>query len=181
MPSFPPADDRPEHARHEFREATDAEARALASGLRLRILRMTLDQALTNKEIAETLDRPPASVLHHVRTLTATGYLLAEEPRRGTRGAKEIPYRATGKSWYTSSPVGDSMIDAFLGEIQGVPEGERQMTRLGLRLSEAEMRDFVTRMHDLLREVHDRPRDPSARPYSVFMAIHPDTSVPKER
>ena len=54
------------------RPATDAEARALASGLRLRILRLTLDEALTNKEIAERVGRNPASVLHHVRTLVDT-------------------------------------------------------------------------------------------------------------
>ena len=61
----------------ERRAATDAEARALASGLRLRILRLTLDEALTNKEIADALDRNPASVLHHVRTLVDNGFLRA--------------------------------------------------------------------------------------------------------
>lgn len=180
MPSPPPADDRPAHVRHEFREASDAEARALASGLRLRILRMTLDEALTNQEIARALGRSPASVLHHVRTLTSTGYLRAEEPRRGARGAKEIPYRSTGKSWYVNSAAGagDSMLEAFLGELQAAPVEERQMTRLGVRLSPADLEDFLTRLHALLDEVHDRPRDPSGQPWSVFLAVHPDTSVP---
>ncbi len=180
MPSQPLSDEVPEHARHEFREATDAEARALASGVRLRILRMTLDEALTNKEIAEALDRPPASVLHHVRTLASTGYLRAEQPRRGTRGAREIPYRATGKSWYVNSHVGaSSMLDAFLGEIASVPEDQREMTRLGLRLSEDDMREFRQRLTALLTEVHDKPRERHATPYSVFVAVHPDTSVPR--
>ena len=51
------------------RPATVDEAKALANSLRLRILRLTLDQALTNKQLAERLDRDPGTVLHHVRRL----------------------------------------------------------------------------------------------------------------
>ncbi len=83
----------------ERRPATEAEARALASVTRLRILRLCLSDALTNKEIAARLGRNPATVLHHVRTLVDTGFLVADPARRGTRGSREVPYRATGKSW----------------------------------------------------------------------------------
>lgn len=181
MPSPPFSEGVPEHARHEYREATDAEAKALASGLRLRILRMTLDEALTNKEIADTLHRPPASALHHVRTLVDTGFLRAEAPRRGTRGAREIPYRATGKSWYVYGGQDGTqpMIDAFLSEIRAVPVDKVTMTRLGLRLSETDLQDFRERLHALLKEFHDRPRDLEATPHSVFVALHPDTSIPR--
>src|SRR5262245_38722754 len=110
---------------HNQRPATEAEARALASAIRLRILRLCLDRALTNKEIAGRLGTHPATVLHHVRTLVATGFLAPEEERRGTRGAREVPYRATGKSWVVDvqetaehSGVGQAMIDAFLAEIR---------------------------------------------------------------
>ena len=81
------------------RSATDAEAKALASSLRLRILRMCLDQPMTNAQIAQRLDRPPASVLHHVRTLTATGFLRALPAEQGPRGSRPVPYLATRKSW----------------------------------------------------------------------------------
>lgn len=170
-----------EHTQHEHREATDAEAKALASGPRLRILRMTLDEALTNKQIADNLGRPPASVLHHVRTLVDTGFLRAQEPRRGTRGAREIPYRSTGKSWYVNGGHAGitPMLDAFLDEIRDVPIDQVTMTRLGLRLSPDELREFGERLHALLVEMHDRPRDPDAAPYSVFYAMHPDTSIPR--
>jgi len=52
----------------------------------MRILRLCLDDALTNKEIAQRLQRDPASVLHHVRTLVDTGFLEALPARRGRAG-----------------------------------------------------------------------------------------------
>lgn len=172
---------RPAHVRdHVERDATEAEARALASGLRLRILRLCLDEALTNREIAESLDKNPATILHHVRTLVDTGFLEALEPRRGRRGAREIPYRATGKSWYTRTPVGtSSMLEAFLAEVERVPEEHKAMTRMALRLPEEEMKEFRDRLFALLREFHDRARDPEAEPWSLFVALHPDTSRPR--
>ena len=86
------------------RQATDAEAKALASSLRLRILRMCLDEPLTNAQIAGRLGRDPATVLHHVRTLTGTGFLEALPAQKGNRGARSVPYRATGKSWRMENP-----------------------------------------------------------------------------
>ncbi|GAA5158951.1 ArsR/SmtB family transcription factor [Ornithinimicrobium tianjinense] len=161
----------------ERRQATDAEKRALASALRLRILRMCLDEALTNREIAEVLDKNPATILHHVRTLVDTGYLQALEPRRGRRGAREIPYRTTGKSWYTySEDSAAPMLEAFLAEVATLPETQRGMTRLGLRLPPEEMEEFRRRLFELLQEFHDRPRDVDAEPWSLFLALHPDTS-----
>ena len=67
------------------RAATDAEARALASALRLRILRVCLDEQHTNKEIATVLGMDPATTLHHVRTLLRTGFLAAQPEQRGAQ------------------------------------------------------------------------------------------------
>lgn len=159
----------------ERRPATDAEARALASGLRLQILRLTLDEALTNKEIAERLDRNPASVLHHVRTLVDTGFLRAEPVRRGARGSREVPYRATGKSWQLEVPnVSGAVLAAFLAEAEQVPAGALETSRLGLRLTDDEVQELRQRLHDLLEEFHRRPTSPDAEPWSVFLALHPD-------
>src|ERR1044072_5740725 len=86
----------------EKRAATPDEARALANPLRLRILRLCLDEALTNKQVADALDRDPGSTLHHARVLGDTGFREATEVREGAKGAREKPYRATGKSWQLS-------------------------------------------------------------------------------
>jgi DNA-binding IclR family transcriptional regulator len=157
------------------RPATDAEARALASSLRLQILRLTLDEALTNKEIAERVGRNPASVLHHVRTLVDTGFLRPEAVRRGARGSREVPYRATGKSWQLELPnAGRAVLAAFLAEAEQAPPGTLQTTRLGLRLTEDEVDELGSRLLEVLEEFRRRPVDPDAAPWSVFVALHPD-------
>lgn len=157
------------------RRATDAEARALASGLRLQILRLTLDEALTNKEIAERVDRNPASVLHHVRTLVDSGFLRAEQPRRGVRGSREVPYRATGKSWQLEVPgAGQAALAAFLAEAGKVPVEQLETSRLGLRLTADGVAELRARLDDLLEEFRSRPAAPGAESWSLFVALHPD-------
>jgi predicted ArsR family transcriptional regulator len=164
---------------NERRPATDAEAKALASALRLRILRICLGEARTNKEIATILGCAPASVLHHIRTLVRTGFLEAQEERRGARGAREIPYLATRKSWQLDAPAQDrSMLDAFLEELALAPAAEVDSTRLGLRLPSAEMEEFQTRLRALIDEFAARPNDPTAPPWSLFMVVHPDPNRP---
>jgi hypothetical protein len=167
---------------HRKRPATEEEARALASSLRLRILRLCLDRALTNKEIAARLQTNPATTLHHVRKLVATGFLAPQEERRGTRGAREVPYLATGKSWTLDvhgsgvSGGGTAMIEAFLDEVRLIDMDNAPYARLGLRLSEPDLRELKDRLDELLNDFRWRAPDPDGRPYSIFVALYPDVS-----
>lgn len=165
--------------RGEKRKATDAEYRAIASSVRLRILRLCLSEALTNREIAARLGRNPATVLHHVRTLVDTGFLAAEPDRRGARGSREVPYRATGKSWLMDiddrPPFRrDPMLAAFLEEVAAVGEENLLSSRLGLRLAPPDLEEFRGRLHRLLDEYARRPQDPEAPRWSVYVGMHPE-------
>ncbi|MDQ3629464.1 MAG: helix-turn-helix domain-containing protein [Actinomycetota bacterium] len=174
-PPFGPAPSGVEGRRWSRRPADDAEARALASGLRLRILRLTLDEPLSNKEIAQRLDRNAATVLHHVRTLVATGFLAAQPERRGSRNAREVPYLATRKSWYLDTPpAGDSMLSAFLEEVAAVPVEEVRASRLGLRLSVERREELDLRLSDLLSEYAERDPDPDGDPWAAYVVLYPD-------
>jgi DNA-binding transcriptional ArsR family regulator len=163
----------------ERRPATEEEARTLASPLRLRILRLCLDVSLTNKEIAERLGRDPASVLYHVRRLVRTGFLVAEQERRGARGAREVPYRSTGKSWTLS--IGESedprigaatLVEAFVQDATRVGFENVDGTRMGLRLTPDEYDEFAHRLHDVVEEF--RVRGSTGAPWSLFIGLHPD-------
>lgn len=160
----------------ERRPATDAERKALASVTRLRILRLCLYEPLTNKQLAERLGRNPASVLHHVRTLVAQGFLQADPPRRGPRGSTEVPYRATGKSWRLSTePDGsNSILRAFFDEVAEVPETSVDTARLGLQLSPEHRDELVTRISALFNEFAGRPHDPDGERISLFLAVFPE-------
>jgi len=161
------------------RVATDQEVKALASPLRLRILRVCLGEAHTNRQIAATLGHDPGTTLHHVRRLVDTGFLCALPVRRGTRGAREIPYLATGKSWQLSTPAtGRVMLDAFLDEIAHVPATDIDSSRLGLRLPAQDMDEFRDRLQALLDEYAQRPDDPAAPAWSIFLTVHPDPNRP---
>lgn len=161
------------------RPATDAELKALASGLRLRILRLCLDEPRTNREIAERLDRHPATTLHHVRTLVDTGFLVAEPVRRGTRGSREIPYRATRLSWgldLGAEPGTQvtAMLEAFLAEATAAGVERVRSSRLGLRLRPDELEEFEERIQAVLDDYAARPPSADGVPLSVFFAVHPD-------
>ncbi|MCX7521077.1 winged helix-turn-helix domain-containing protein [Microbacterium sp. STN6] len=141
----------------------------------MRILRICLHEAHTNREIADALGMNPGSCLHHVRTLVDTGLLRAESARRGARGAREVPYRATGLSWDADAPgISATLIATFLEEIRGLDPDVIAVSRLGLKLNEASRRELYDRFRDLLVEFKERPADPDGSPLSLLVAIHPD-------
>jgi len=165
------------------RQATEAEARALASTLRLRILRLCLDDDLTNKEIARRLGRNPGSVLHHVRRLVETGFLAALPERPGTRGSREVPYRATRKSWELTglkeripglpSPS-QVMLETFLQELAEAGGEMSDTSRLALTLTAEHFEEFTQRIGVIMDEFAARPPDPDGTRWSVFFAVHED-------
>ena len=151
----------------------------MASEVRLRILRLCLDRPLTNREIAVRLDRNPATVLHHVRTLVDTGFLVAEPERRGARGAREVPYRATGRSWqldWSGVPPADRdpVLAAFLAEVGVVGEQRLRSTRLGLRLSAQRRQAFETELYALLDRWAQQPSDEDGDRWSLYLGLHPE-------
>jgi len=169
------------------RPATQKEMRALASPIRLRIMRLVLDQALTNKEIADLLRLAPANTLHHVRTLVDAGFLAAGPVRRGSRGSRERPYRATRLSWSIdtagvdpSGLVKRASLQAFLAEIDDIPPSTPfTTTRLGLRLSAEHKEQLLARLGDVLDEFENLPRLPEGEGegFAVFVAVYPRGSA----
>lgn len=161
----------------ERRRATEAEAAALASGIRLRIIRLTFSEALTNKELAERLGRDPATTLHHVRKLVDTGFLTAQPPRRGARGAKEIPYLSTGLSWELDSAahqgVDQAVFEAYLAEIAETGFDGVEQTRLVVQMGAEELEELKRRLSALLLEFRARPVDPRAERTAIYLSLYP--------
>lgn len=162
----------------ETDEDVQARGRALSSPVRLRILRLCLHKPRTNKEISEVLDLNPATALHHVRTLLATGFLRAEEPRTGNRGAKEIPYRATGLSWGSRMPnAAPVLVETFLQEIDGLSPSEIDVWRLGVRLNDANRAEMMNRIREVFEEYARRDSDEDGTATSIMLAHHLDRTA----
>jgi predicted ArsR family transcriptional regulator len=164
------------------RDATPAEMRALGHPLRLRILRLCLDDALTNQELARRVGRDPGTVLFHVRTLVEQGFLRAEAERPGPRGRVERPYRATGKSWairmLRSASHTAATIEAVRDEVAGSgDDATLRMVRLGVRLSADDIADLRQRLADLGDEYAARD-DPAGTPVGLLLLLHERPSAP---
>jgi DNA-binding transcriptional ArsR family regulator len=162
------------------RPATRAEAAALASPVRLRIIRLTYQRALTNKEIARRLGKDPATTLYHVRKLVATGFLAAQPERIGPRGSKEIPYLSTGLSWRLNTRddrdeenINQAMLGAYLGEVADINIGDVRQIRLALQLDEAGLAEFTERMTGLIEELAARRPTPGGQEYGLYVAWYP--------
>lgn len=168
-------------------QATPKQLKAVASAVRLRILRLCGENALTNKEIADALDKDPATVLHHVRLLVDAGLLESTGVRQGARGAYEKPYRSTGLSWRLT--VGQivrdedheneaAMLVAFRDDLaRAGTESIEDMSRFQITVSPEQLDDFKTRMQALLDEYVDPDQiqnTTGATRYSGLFVIHRD-------
>jgi DNA-binding transcriptional ArsR family regulator len=172
----------PVSPKHAYRPATAAEHKAMSHPLRLRILRLCLDEPRTNRELADRLGANPATVLHHVRTLVELGFLEEQPPRVGRRGAREKPYKATGLSWFLTDdelPEDErfqsvlTMIDVLRIEVvESGPGSERHVSRLGLVLGDESADELNRRLSELVREFEERSPEPGGRRYGVFAAVH---------
>jgi predicted ArsR family transcriptional regulator len=175
-----PAETSPDAPVPQRATATAEQVAALGSAIRLRILRICYSRVLTNKEIAARLGRDPATTLHHIRRLVASGFLVAQPARRGNRGAREIPYQATGLSWRLNwqedpgrTAVREAMLEAFLGEVVDVGVEQVEQTRLVVALDPAGHAEFRDRLAALLEEFAARPVVETGTREAVYVAMYP--------
>jgi DNA-binding transcriptional ArsR family regulator len=145
------------------RQASVEELKALAHPVRWRILRLCLDESLTNQEIAGRLAMSPATTLRHVRALAEAGFLDAEPVRQGVRGSRERPYRATGRTWGLAAidldqpelvhQVDLAVLAAHRAELlQASPDADRDLARGVLRLGPESLDELKNRIEALLLE-----------------------------
>lgn len=155
--------------------ATAAQAKALGSAIRLRILRLCLHDELTNQQLAARLECDPSTLHYHARILLDTGFLERADPRHGSSGALEKPYRSTGLSWTLDIDIGIddadatlAMVDPFRAElVEAGSESVESSSRFVLHLDEVERDEMMRRIQVILdeyevsddeRRAHGRPR-----------------------
>ena len=167
------------------RPATPREAKALGHPLRLRIMRMCLVEELTNKQLADRLDRDPGTVLHHVRQLVAAGLLEQAPVRTGASGALEKPYRSNNETWWLDGPLAGAdaetrfaPIEIFQEELAASgPESVAVHEKFLLHLSPDEVRELDRRILAVLDEYvatdHERLDRPALGGIFVLHRVNP--------
>jgi hypothetical protein len=70
------------------------------------------------------------------------------------------------------APFRDPLLAALLEEVACVGEERLSSSRLGLRLSPAELAGFRDRVHGFLDEFARRPADPDGEKWSVYIGMH---------
>ncbi|MGI9156781.1 MAG: helix-turn-helix domain-containing protein [Marmoricola sp.] len=184
-------------AGHRVRqEESVLQAKAASHPLRLRILRLCGQQAMTNKQLADRLDSQPGTTLYHVRLLVAAGFLEQTPIRTGASGALEKPYRSTGLSWWLSGDrdlaqdLDDvsamAPIQAFQQELREAgPRSVRTFSRFTLHLSREQIRDLDHRIVALLDEYavtdHERIDQPALGGIFVLHQLADPTSPQRLR
>lgn len=163
------------------RQASVEELRALTHPARWRILRLCVDQSLTNKEIAERMNMSPATTLRHVRALADAGFLATEPVRAGRRGSREQPYRATGRTWGLVAVDLDepelvqrrdlAIIAAHRTELlEAGPDSSRDLSRGLMRLGPGSLAELKERVEALLLEFEARD-EPDGEPLSYLWSL----------
>ncbi len=166
-------------------EPTPAQIKAVANSLRLRILRLCNDREWTNKELADRLQRDPATILHHLRLLVDAGLIEPTGVRQGASGAYEKPYRSTGLSWeisfgdvaYQPDEEGElTMLRAFREELaEAGYDSLVELSRFNLHLDDGELEEFLARLFELLDEyrLSDDARQQGGAPsFGGLVAVH---------
>jgi DNA-binding transcriptional ArsR family regulator len=167
---------------------TVEQLKAFAHPLRIRILRLCLDQPRTNQELAVRLQVAPGTMLRHVRQLAQAGFLAAQEPRPGPQGTTERPYLATGLSWRMNLDLHGpelaqraelAVLDAYRAELAETPPGGwAEGARTPLWLTPAERDHLVQRMAALIAGYgHPGPR-PGAQRFSFLWSMHAEPGSP---
>lgn len=163
------------------RQASIEDLKVLAHPARWRILRLCLDQSLTNQQIADRLSLSPATTLRHVRALAAAGFLVAEPVRPGSRGSRERPYRATGRTWGLVAVDLDepelvqrvdlAILAAHRGEmLDAGPDSSRDIARGVMRLRPDSLAELKDRIEALLVEFVARDEE-GGEPLSYLWSL----------
>jgi hypothetical protein len=107
--------------------------------------------------------------------LVDTGFIVPETERRGRRGAREIPYRSTGKSWtieVTTDDTTAAVVDALRAELLESPTQDRILSRLALRLDADQRRELERRLTEVINEAVSWEPVPAGEPWALFIALH---------
>lgn len=143
---------------------TPARLKALGDPLRVLLLDLVLERAMSVTELAERVQRPRGSVAHHVALLVETGLMQVVRTRR-VRATTERFYGRTGRTIRFPDAVFDGDLP-FLADARAMADVAAMaseslpgfFTLRSVRIPEARAAEFAERLEALSLEFSDLPR-----------------------
>jgi len=162
----------------EVEADTPARLKALSDPLRMLILDLVLERAMSVTELAERVGRPRGSVAHHVDLLVSTGLLQVARTRK-VRAMEERFYGRTARTinFPSGAYEGDlpffrdarSIIDLETVERDDIPSG---FSMRSVRIPDDRANEFCARVMELALEFSQLPRG-GEREYALLVGFFP--------
>jgi DNA-binding transcriptional ArsR family regulator len=157
---------------------TPERLKALGDPLRLHIVDLVLERAMSVTEIAEVVGRPKGSVAYHVDILVAAGLLNVVRTRK-VRAVEERLYGRSAKTFVMLPAPGEF---PFLREILAEADLDAVKTTEGAepatatyrraRISAERAAEYSQRLNELALEFVDEPRDGDVE-FGMFVTLFP--------
>ena len=158
---------------------TPQRLKALGDPLRLHIVDLVLERAMSVTEIADAVGRPKGSVAHHVDVLVDAGLLnvvrtrkvRAVEERLYGRAAKTFSmHPAPGEFPFLREVLAEADLEAVDQSRGGTAPGTATYRRA--RIPAERAADYVRRLNELALEFVDEPRNGDVE-FGMFVTLFP--------
>ena len=160
----------------EVHADTSARMKALGDPLRLTIVDLVLERAMTVTELAERLRRPKGSVAYHVKVLVDAGLLQVVRTQK-VRAIEERYYGRVGRTivFDDHSPGEVPFLHEMLSEVdleRSDDETTGGFTYRHARIPRERAQAYIDRLHELALEFIDEPRDGDVE-YGMYVGVFP--------
>ncbi len=131
--------------KHDLMSITSDQLELLSSSIRVRIMYVLKDNAMTSKQVAEHLKESPGNVHYHIQKLYKGGLLELVETKESS-GILEKYYRLVAYRFQISD----------LKDHAGVPGRTRSRMFSYFKLTESELQMFMDELMELLTKWENR-------------------------
>src|SRR5690349_16117315 len=159
----------------EVHADTSARMKALGDPLRMTILDLVLERAMTVTELAERLRRPKGSVAYHVKVLVEADLLQIVRTQK-VRAIEERYYGRVGRTIvFKHSPGEIPFLAEMVSEIDLGQSDERTtggFTYRHARIPRERAQEYIDRLYAITLEFIEEPRDGDFE-YGMYVGVFP--------
>ena len=154
--------------------------KALGDPLRLLLVDLVLERAMTVSELAERVDRPRGTVAYHVDVLVEAGLLRVVRTRK-VRAVEERFYGRVARTFKLGHPPGRlPFVDEAETQFAPQPDLPAAATLRHARIPADRVDEYIERLHELALEFTAEARDGDVE-YALMFQVFPTNRLPAGR